>query len=179
MAKAREGWPLSKKHHSLAVHMAGKYCKARRIRGWEVPDYVSAAFAGLMDAEDKYDPDGGAKFTTYAYSRIAFALIDHERCKSIRAKRYPTEKLEWVESTGPDDGYVKLLETLPSNHADPADAFDARDWIDFASKKIGGSDGLTLLVLAGEEDGPRPSYYMAGKAIQRAREFAADLAATA
>lgn len=69
---------------------------AGRIRSGLPPtvdqaDLVSDGVVGLMDAVDKFDPDRGLKFQTYAVSRIRGAIVDGLRAadwvpRSIREK---------------------------------------------------------------------------------------------
>ncbi len=47
----------------------------------EYDDLVSYGVLGLMDAIERFDPDQGVKFTTYATLRIRGDIIDHMRKK--------------------------------------------------------------------------------------------------
>ncbi|MDQ3946819.1 MAG: RNA polymerase sigma factor WhiG [Actinomycetota bacterium] len=63
----------------------------------EQADLVSYGIFGLMDAIDKYDPERGYKFETYAMSRIKGAIIDELRTidwvpRSVRAKARAIER---------------------------------------------------------------------------------------
>lgn len=53
--------------------------RAQKNRHLSIEDFESAAFLGLSQAIAKYDPAGGAAFTTFATHRIAFSLVDEER----------------------------------------------------------------------------------------------------
>jgi len=57
----------------------------------EVDDLISVGVLGLMDAIDKYDPNRGAKFKTYAEFRVRGAILDELRSmdwvpRSVRQK---------------------------------------------------------------------------------------------
>lgn len=57
----------------------------------EVSDLVSYGIFGLMDAIEKFDPERGYKFETYAISRIRGSIIDELRAndwvpRSVRSK---------------------------------------------------------------------------------------------
>lgn len=57
----------------------------------EVDDLISVGVLGLMDAIEKYDPNRGAKFKTYAEFRVRGAILDELRSmdwvpRSIRQK---------------------------------------------------------------------------------------------
>ena len=60
-------------------------------------DLVSYGMFGLIDAIDKFEPDRGIKFETYAISRIRGAIIDELRAldwvpRSVRARARDIEK---------------------------------------------------------------------------------------
>jgi RNA polymerase sigma factor for flagellar operon FliA len=78
----------------------------------EQADLVSYGMFGLIDAIDKFEPDRGFKFETYAISRIKGAILDELRCidwvpRSVRAKARSLEKayakLEARLGRGPTD----------------------------------------------------------------------------
>ncbi|MEW6088781.1 MAG: FliA/WhiG family RNA polymerase sigma factor [bacterium] len=57
----------------------------------ESDDLVSCGIIGLMDAIEKFDPDRGIKFKTYAISRVRGAILDELRAldwvpRSVRQK---------------------------------------------------------------------------------------------
>jgi RNA polymerase sigma factor for flagellar operon FliA len=63
----------------------------------EQADLISYGIFGLIDAIDKYEPDRGIKFETYAISRIRGAMIDELRAidwvpRSVRFKAREVEK---------------------------------------------------------------------------------------
>jgi RNA polymerase sigma factor for flagellar operon FliA len=81
----------------------------------EQADLVSYGVFGLIDAIDKFDPERGFKFETYAISRIKGAIIDELRSidwvpRSVRAKARSIEraysKLENELKRSPDDKEV-------------------------------------------------------------------------
>ncbi len=63
----------------------------------EQTDLISYGIFGLIDAIEKYEPDRGIKFETYAISRIRGAIIDELRAidwvpRSVRFKAREVEK---------------------------------------------------------------------------------------
>src|SRR3954463_6216066 len=63
----------------------------------EQADLVSYGIFGLIDAIEKFDPERGFKFETYAISRIKGAILDELRSidwvpRSVRAKSRAVEK---------------------------------------------------------------------------------------
>lgn len=84
----RELWRNYKEHGDLAAKEAliikfsamVKYVAGRLVMGLpphvEVNDLISYGIFGLMDAIEKYDPERGVKFETYAVARIKGAIMD-------------------------------------------------------------------------------------------------------
>jgi RNA polymerase sigma-32 factor len=64
---------LVKAYMRLAVSMAGKY----RRYGAPLPDLVQEAGVGLMRAAEKFDPDRGVRFSTYAVWWIKASIQDY------------------------------------------------------------------------------------------------------
>lgn len=99
-------------HYSpLVKFVAGRVASGlpQRI---EQSDLVSYGIFGLIDAIEKFEPERGFKFETYAISRIKGAIIDELRSidwvpRSIRAKARNIEraiaKLEHELRRAPDD----------------------------------------------------------------------------
>ncbi len=74
----------------LVKYVAGRV-RAGLPPSVESADLVSEGVIGLMDAIDKFDPDRGLQFQTYAVSRIRGAIIDSIRAadwvpRSVRTK---------------------------------------------------------------------------------------------
>lgn len=103
---------------ALIVHYSPlvKYVAGRVAVGLpqnvEQADLVSYGMFGLIDAIDKFEPDRGFKFETYAISRIKGAVLDELRSidwvpRSVRAKVRQIErayaKLESVHHRAPSD----------------------------------------------------------------------------
>ncbi len=57
----------------LAISMASKF----RRYGASMPDLIQEASLGLMKAADKFDPDRGVRFSTYAVWWIKASIQDH------------------------------------------------------------------------------------------------------
>tara|TARA_R110002094_G_scaffold34314_1_gene46699 strand:+ start:820 stop:1698 length:879 start_codon:yes stop_codon:yes gene_type:complete len=60
----------------LAISMAGKF----RRYGAPMNDLIQEASVGLMKAADKFDPDRGVRFSTYAVWWIKASIQDHVMC---------------------------------------------------------------------------------------------------
>src|SRR5919106_3209576 len=88
---------------SLILHYSPlvKYVAGRVAVGLpanvEQADLMSYGIFGLMDAIEKYEPERGIKFETYAISRIRGSIIDELRAidwvpRSVRFKAREVEK---------------------------------------------------------------------------------------
>jgi RNA polymerase sigma factor for flagellar operon FliA len=97
---AWEAWHVSQEHTArewLVVHYASlvKFVAGRLGAGLprsvDTGDLVSAGVFGLMNAIDRFDPEQGAKFETYAIPRIRGAILDGLRAldwvpRSVRSR---------------------------------------------------------------------------------------------
>lgn len=84
-------------HYSPLVKFVAGRVAAGLPQNIEQSDLVSYGIFGLIDAIDKFDPERGFKFETYAISRIKGAIIDELRSidwvpRSIRAKARSIER---------------------------------------------------------------------------------------
>jgi RNA polymerase sigma factor FliA len=84
-------------HYSPLVKFVAGRVAAGLPQNIEQTDLVSYGIFGLIDAIDKFDPDRGFKFETYAISRIKGAIIDELRSidwvpRSVRAKARSIER---------------------------------------------------------------------------------------
>jgi len=85
----------------------------------EFEDLTSYGIFGLIDAIDKYNPDKGIKFETYASIRIRGAIIDNIRKldwvpRSLRAKNKQLEQVyaELTAELGREPGEDEVAEKL-------------------------------------------------------------------
>ena len=84
-------------HYSPLVKFVAGRVAAGLPQNVEQTDLVSYGIFGLIDAIDKFDPERGFKFETYAISRIRGAIIDELRSidwvpRSVRAKARAIER---------------------------------------------------------------------------------------
>ncbi|CAN5802547.1 RNA polymerase sigma factor WhiG [soil metagenome] len=100
---AYRGAPTRDRRDRLILHYSPlvKYVAGRMGVGLphnvEQSDLVSYGIFGLIDAIEKFDPDRGFKFETYAISRIKGAILDELRSidwvpRSVRAKGRSVER---------------------------------------------------------------------------------------
>ncbi len=102
-------------HYSPLVKFVAGRVAAGLPQNVEQADLVSYGIFGLIDAIEKFEPERGFKFETYAISRIKGAIIDELRSidwvpRSVRAKARAIEraysKLENELRRTPDESEV-------------------------------------------------------------------------
>jgi RNA polymerase sigma factor for flagellar operon FliA len=91
-------------------------------------DFFQFGVEGLSEAIDRFDPDYGTKFETYAIQRIRGKIIDELRKIQIKPRatspndvRYTT--LSLTESYDDEGGYM-LYETIPSDAEKPDSIYE-------------------------------------------------------
>lgn len=110
-------------HYSPLVKYVASRVAAGLPQNVEQADLVSYGIFGLIDAIDKFDPERGYKFETYAISRIKGAMLDELRSmdwvpRSVRTKAKRIEqtnaKLEAkLGRTPTDDELADALDITP------------------------------------------------------------------
>jgi RNA polymerase sigma factor for flagellar operon FliA len=77
---AEQTWrnELIESHLNVVRHILGKLV-AQLPPGVDVENLESAGTLGLVEAANKFDPERGVKFETYAYTRIRGAILDELR----------------------------------------------------------------------------------------------------
>jgi RNA polymerase sigma factor (sigma-70 family) len=77
----------------------------------DVDDLVSAGTIGLIEAIDRYDPNLGVPFASFAYGRIRGAIID-EMSRLVGAKRFPDRSAEPLSLEAPivEDENLTLMD---------------------------------------------------------------------
>src|SRR5215510_11222806 len=88
--------PLILQYAPLVRYVAGRMAQGLP-QNVEHADLVSYGVFGLIDAIEKFDPERGFKFETYAIARIKGAILDELRSidwvpRSVRAKARTLEK---------------------------------------------------------------------------------------
>jgi len=133
--EAYKSTPGREARDALILHFSPlvKYVAGRVAVGLpqnvEQADLVSYGIFGLIDAIDKFDPDRGYKFETYAIARIKGAILDELRSidwvpRSVRAKARSLEK-----------AYAKLESEL---HRTPTDEELAAE-LDLSEEQLQGT----------------------------------------
>ncbi len=112
-------------NYTNLVHYVIHNSKFINLNVIEEKDYFQFGIEGLSEAIDRFDPDYGTKFETYAIQRIRGKIIDELRKLQIKPRnnydeygnlRYTNVSLD--VNTDNDDGY-SLHEVLPSQEPKP------------------------------------------------------------
>ena len=91
-SRGRRSMPLGQKrragrenrvlrHLPLVRSIAHRLCP--RLRRAEFEDVISAGTIGLIEAVDRYDPERGVPFGSFAYPRIQGAILDQLRSSGV------------------------------------------------------------------------------------------------
>src|SRR5215475_5083690 len=80
---------LIEAHKSLASHLARRYAN----RGEPFDDLLQVAYLGMLKAVERFDPERGLEFSTFATATVEGELKRHFRDKtwSVRVPRRPQE----------------------------------------------------------------------------------------
>lgn len=118
----------------IAVRMSAVYKNKA-----ELEDIVNEGVLVLMDCIEKYDPDKGAKFETYASFRIKGAIIDFIRNQDW-VPRSLRKKVKTVK-----DAYYKLRSETGENVSDEEVAAHLNISVDELNRTIGEANSFFLL----------------------------------
>jgi len=98
-------------------------------------DYFQFGIEGLSEAIDRFDPDYGTKFETYAIQRIRGKIYDELRKYTQKVEpvlegeastMFPTSNLSVNHSVGEDDG-MQFYEMLPNDEDKPDTVLEKKD----------------------------------------------------
>jgi RNA polymerase sigma factor FliA len=118
---------LIESHLGLVRHILGKLV-AQLPPGVDVENLESAATLGLVEAANKFDPERGIKFETYAYTRIRGAILDELR-RNCPLPQHVLERVAKVrkayESLPPGSTTAALAEAAGLSEDEVADCLAA------------------------------------------------------
>ena len=140
-------------HYSPLVKYVGSRVAAGLPQNVEQADLVSYGIFGLIDAIDKFDPDRGYKFETYAISRIKGAMLDELRSmdwvpRSVRTKAKKIEhanaKLEAKLGRAPSDEEIADELGITTEELDAMLAKISFVGVVALDEMLSGGDSMTL-----------------------------------
>src|SRR5579864_7185557 len=153
---------LAEAHLPLATHLAKRFDR----RGEPLEDLVQVASLGLLKAIDRYEPERGVEFSTFAVPTIVGELKRHfrDRAWSVRVPRRVQElHLELGTAVGElthelhrSPTITELANRIGASIDDVLQAMDAghayrSDSLD-APSSVAGSDSGSLATRLGEDD---------------------------
>ena len=122
---------IARECHPLVLYLARRYAG----RGEALEDLVQVAEVGLLHATDRFDPDRGVQFSTFAAATIVGELKRHLRDKawSVRVPRRLQEIALVVNKALPDlaqtlgrsPSFAEIAEAIGESESDVIEAVDA------------------------------------------------------
>ncbi|MBK8945033.1 MAG: sigma-70 family RNA polymerase sigma factor [Ignavibacteriae bacterium] len=122
-------------NYTNLVHYVIHNSKFMNLNVVEEKDYFQFGIEGLSEAIDRFDPDFGTKFETYAIQRIRGKIIDELRKLQIKPRaNYQNQDSNKViyknvsidQPYDNDDGFT-LSEIIPSEYETPDDEFNSNE----------------------------------------------------
>lgn len=128
-------------NYTNLVHYVIHNSKFMNLNVVDEKDYFQFGVEGLSEAIDRFDPDYGTKFETYAIQRIRGKIIDELRKLQIKPRslnpetdvQYKNVSLNY--SYDGDEGY-QLYEVLPSEAEQPDEILQKDEQKDILIKLI-------------------------------------------
>lgn len=118
------------------VHYVIHRSKFIQLNVIEKEDYFQFGIEGLAEAVDRFNPDLGIKFETYAIQRIRGKIIDELRKLQIKPRTLSNEeagvKYSNISIDAPldDENNILIKETLASNSPEPNDEIESSEKIE-------------------------------------------------
>ncbi len=108
-----ERYPLTLKNDAYCIYVARRIFIARRPRNLSFGDLIQAARFGMLKAEQRFDPDRGAKFCTYAHRalvrEITRLINDGETTVCISMSTRNRQRRNATD----DESYAAALKRVP------------------------------------------------------------------
>jgi RNA polymerase sigma-B factor len=118
-------------YHPLVLYLSRRYFG----RGEALEDLVQVAQMGLLNAVDRFDPERGVQFSTFAAATIVGELKRHlrDKCWSVRVPRRLQEIAllvnralpELSQSLGRSPSFAEIAAEIGETEADVIEAVDA------------------------------------------------------
>lgn len=115
-----QGIELIVRHEKMVHGLASRLRRELSLRG-ELDDLVAFGFGGLLEAQQRFDPDRGVRFQTFAYYRVRGAMLDGVR-KMADLPRRAHERLRassdvtpTAAPTGLDKAFTRISASLSTS----------------------------------------------------------------
>jgi RNA polymerase sigma factor FliA len=131
------------KQYTNLVHYVIKKSKFVNLEIMDNGDYFQFGIEGLSEAIDRYDPEYGTKFETYAIQRIRGKIIDELRKIQIKPRSLANSKdnkpfytnVSIDQPTDHEEGYM-LYETISNEEESPEETTEKNEQKDFIFSAI-------------------------------------------
>jgi len=140
-------------NYTNLVHYVIHHSKFMKLNIVDEKDYFQFGIEGLSEAIERFDPDYGTKFETYAIQRIRGKIIDELRKLQIKPRNTQNPDSEFryrnVSLNNPydnDEGYM-LSEVIPSDAEKPDEIVqkdEQKDLLVEAVKSLNERDRLVI-----------------------------------
>lgn len=140
-------------NYTNLVHYVIHHSKFANMNIFDDRDYFQFGIEGLDEAIDRFDPDYGTKFETYAIQRIRGKIIDEIRKVQIKPRVdnngepvYQYSNVSLNQSINQEEGSM-LYEMLPANVETPdyeTEQKEIKDLLIDAIKKLNERDRMVI-----------------------------------
>lgn len=143
-------------NYTNLVHYVIHNSKFMNLNVVEEKDYFQFGVEGLSEAIDRFDPDFGTKFETYAIQRIRGKIIDELRKLQIKPRtNYQNQDENKViyrnvsidQPYDSDDGFT-LSDIIPSEYELPDDEYHALERKELLVRSIKGLNERDRLIIS-------------------------------
>ncbi|MGD8777625.1 MAG: sigma-70 family RNA polymerase sigma factor [Ignavibacteria bacterium] len=116
-------------NYTNLVHYVIHNSKFMNLNVVDEKDYFQFGVEGLSEAIDRFDPDYGTKFETYAIQRIRGKIIDELRKLQIKPRNYNQDGEQQFKNISLNNSYdneegYQLYEIVPSDSETPEEVTD-------------------------------------------------------
>jgi len=123
------------------VHYVIHNSKFARIDVLEERDYFQFGIEGLSEAIDRFDPDYGTKFETYAIQRIRGKILDELRKVQKKIKHNDSLEAQRIvnyslDSSPEDDNGYTFTESVKSDYDLPNEEYEKNESIRILNEEI-------------------------------------------
>jgi RNA polymerase sigma factor FliA len=128
-------------NYTKLVHYVIHHSKFANLDILDSRDYYHFGVEGLSEAIDRFNPDYGTKFETYAIQRIRGKIIDELR-KLQKKKVKNGEEFFYnsisIDNSIDDEDNFTLSDVLPADYDSPAEEVEKNQEIEFLTEAIKG-----------------------------------------
>ncbi len=128
-------------NYSRLVHYVIHHSKFVNLEILDSRDYFHFGVEGLSEAIDRFNPDFGTKFETYAIQRIRGKIIDElrklQKKKSVNGEDVFYNVISLDHSIDEEDSY-SLADLIPSEYDSPSEEVEKNEEVECLTEAIKG-----------------------------------------